>query len=286
MLKNVAFIGYGFVGKACHKAFEHNTEAIIIDPKYSTATISELQVSNPPLTFVSINAPTLDDRTVDASVIYNIFQQLVDIEYKGLVVLKSTLPPAIVEDLYIKFGKDEIMNKEGALRYIYSPEFLREREWEKDALEPDQIIMAGNYHDCIALEIIYRNHSNIQCNDVIFNIVDYRAAALAKYAINSYLASKVVFMNQLQQLYRDTYDEYNHLPSMDWAEFINMIASDPRIGDSHLDVPGPDGNFGYGGTCFPKDVKAMIGFDKENRLTVLREAELANTKIRLVGNSK
>ena len=51
-------------------------------------------------------------------------------------------------------------------------------------------------------------------------------------------------------------------------------------------MPGPDGQFGYGGTCFPKDVKAMIGFDTENRLSVLREAELANTKIRLTGDNK
>jgi UDPglucose 6-dehydrogenase len=286
MLKSIAFIGYGFVGKACHKAFEHNTEAIIIDPRHSNIVISDLRIREPPLVFVSINAPTLDDRSVDASVIYNIFEQLVNIEYKGIVVLKSTLPPTIVDDLYIRFGRDKVMNKEGPLRYIYSPEFLRERDWEKDALTPYQIIMAGSFFDCKLLQSIYENHSNINCTDVIFNIVDYRAAALAKYAINSYLASKVVFMNQLYQLYKDTYDDYDHVSGMDWSEFINLLDTDLRIGHSHLDVPGPDGQFGYGGTCFPKDVKAMIGFDKENRLTVLRETELVNTVIRLTGSKE
>ena len=284
MLKNIAFIGYGFVGKACHKAFEHNTEAIIIDPKYSITTISDLQISNPPLVFVSINAPTLEDRSVDASVIYNIFQQLADIEYAGIVILKSTLPPGIVDDLYIKFGKDLTMNKEGPLRYIYSPEFLRERNWEKDAINPSQMIIAGSFSDCKILELIYRNHSQVQCSNLIFNPVDYRAAALAKYAINSFLANKVVFMNQLHQLYNDIYDR--DISELDWLEFVDLLNSDPRLGCSHVDVPGPDGQFGYGGTCFPKDVKAMIGFDTENRLSVLRETELANTKIRLTGDNK
>jgi UDP-glucose 6-dehydrogenase len=52
-----------------------------------------------------------------------------------------------------------------------------------------------------------------------------------------------------------------------------------------MDVPGPDGNYGYGGNCFPKDIKALIGFDKENRLTMMKEVELANTKIRLIGKT-
>jgi len=283
MLKYIAFIGFGFVGKACHKAFEHNTEAIIIDPKYSDKTISDLQIYNPALTFVAINAPTLDDRTVDASVIYTIFEQLSAIQYAGLVVLKSTLPPDIVHDLYLKYGLDSVMKHTGTigqLRYIYSPEFLREAHWEKDAIDPEQIIMAGNYQDCLELETLYRNHSQIK--HVKFQMVDYRVAALAKYTINSFLANKVVFMNQIYQLYTDIYESVPH--QEDWNEFVSLLASDSRIGLSHMEVPGPDDQFGYGGSCFPKDVKALIGVDDNGRLTVLREAELANTQIRIAGD--
>jgi UDPglucose 6-dehydrogenase len=57
-----------------------------------------------------------------------------------------------------------------------------------------------------------------------------------------------------------------------------------RIGHSHLQVPGSDGKFGYGGTCFPKDVKAFIGYDKNNRLSILKEVEEANTILRLTGD--
>jgi len=285
MLRYTAFIGYGFVGKACHKAFEHNTEAIIIDPKYSDSSIADLPKYDCNLVFVSIFAPTLDDRSVDASVIYNIFQQLADIEYTGLVVLKSTLPPDIVDDLYVKFGRDSVMNKEGPLRYIYSPEFLREADWEKDSVNQNFIIMAGNFHDCEELKLMYRNHSSIPayCR---FITADYKEASLAKYAINSMLAMKVAFMNQLYLLHIDTYGLAHPIHPETWKVFTDILSADMRIGQSHLQVPGPDGNFGYGGTCFPKDVKALIGYDKNNRLSILREVEEANTMIRLTGSPK
>jgi len=283
MLRYTGFIGYGFVGKACHKAFEHNTEAVIIDPKYSTTTIADLPGFECKLVFVSIFAPTLDDGSVDASVIYDVFQQLSDIKYPGLVVLKSTLPPNIVQDLYIKFGRDKVMNKEGPLRYIYSPEFIREDSWEKDAVDPKFIITAGNFHDCDELKTLYKNHSCIPMFCRFFNI-DYREASLVKYTINSFLATKVAFMNQIYKLYMDTY-ERDDAPMLDWKEFTDVLSADIRFGPSHMQVPGADGQYGYGGSCFPKDVKAFIGHDKNNRLSILREVDIANTALRLAGSS-
>ena len=284
MLKTTAFIGYGFVGKACHKAFEDNTEAIIIDPKYSTITIAELPTFDCKLAFVSIFAPTLDDGSVDASIIYEIFQQLTDIKYAGLVVLKSTLPPSIVDDLYNKFGSSPTMKKHGPLRYVYSPEFLREESWEKDAVDQSFIILAGDIRDCHELKDLYKKHSRIPAYCRFF-MVDYREAALAKYTINAWLATKVAFMNQVYNLHLDMYETKTMQPET-WKAFTDMISADMRIGQSHMSVPGPDGQYGYGGTCFPKDVKALIGYDKNERLSILREVEVANTKIRLTGNRK
>lgn len=281
MLKTIAYIGYGFVGKACEYAFRHNCESIIIDPKYSDTTIDELKIFRPRLTFVAINAPTLDDRTVDASAIYAVFQQLSDIKYDGLVVLKSTLPPDIVDDLYDKFGLSKSMDKKGFLRYIYSPEFLRDEHWRDDVVNASQIIMAGDFFDCEELEKYYRNHSCVRHPQ--FQHCSYSEASLVKYAINSFLATKVVFMNQLYALYSDYNEGKPPHPEM-WAAFSEMLISDIRLGHSHVRVPGPDGQFGYGGSCFPKDVRAFIGYDKNNRLSVLREVEEANTKIRLTGD--
>ncbi len=282
MLESIAYIGYGFVGKACHKAFEHNSHAIIIDPKYSETQISDLPTLQPQLTFVAINAPTLDDGSVDASIIYDIFRQLAEVKYDGLVVLKSTLPPAIVYDLYIQFAAQGTAGIHGCLKYIYSPEFLREKEWEHDALNPAMIIMAGNYFDCDKLKGFYENNSSIK-QYIRFCRTDYKSAALAKYAINSFLASKVVFMNQLQQVFADTHG-IDIVDRGDWEEFTEILGMDTRLGKSHMAVPGYGGKYGYGGSCFPKDVKAFIGFDKEERMSILTEVAEANTKIRLQGN--
>lgn len=280
MLRYTAFIGYGVVGKACHKAFEHNTDAIIIDPKYSDISITDLSNYDCKLAFVAVNAPTLDDGQVDATAIYTVFEQLADINYAGLVVLKSTLPPDIVHDLYIRYGSEPALNKIGSLRYIYSPEFIREATWEKDAINQQFMIIAGNLADFDALKELYKFHSCIPPYCRFFH-TDYREASLAKYTINSMLAMKVAFANQIYKLYSDIHGKEPH--QSDWGLFTDMIAADNRIGNSHMQVPGLDGQFGYGGSCFPKDVRAFIGCDKNNRLTILREVQEANTLIRLTG---
>lgn len=267
MLK-IGIVGYGYVGKAMHTVFNHNAEITIIDPAYSTTHITELSAIKPAVVFICLPAPTLDSGSVDISLISRVFKDLQQMEYTGLVVLKSTIPPHSASHL-CKYQ----------LRYIYSPEFLRQLHWESDAISPDIIILGGAIEDCNDLEIIYERHSHIR-ERTRFARTNHKDAALAKYAINTFLAAKVVFMNQLYELYSDMYGGAQ-VPSSNWTVFTHMIGLDDRIGQSHMNVPGENGLFGYGGACFPKDVKAMIGFDHENRLTVLREAELANTRIRL-----
>jgi UDPglucose 6-dehydrogenase len=272
LLKVIAYIGYGFVGHACHKAFEHNCAAIIIDPDKSNSTYEDIWVKQPPLTFVCVPAPTRDDGSVDASRIYAIFDELSGIKYKGIVVVKSTIPPLIAQDLHDKYPKIE---------YVYSPEFLREAHWEEDALKPKMIILAGKLENYRKVSDFYKKHSGVW-DDVEYHYLDYKTAALIKYTLNSYLAMKVIFMNQLRQVYLEQLDD--NLADIKWIEFVSVLASDSRFGDSHNQVPGPDGQYGYGGSCFPKDVKAMLGFDKNEHLTVLKEASIINTKLRLAHN--
>lgn len=278
MLNSVGYIGYGIVGKACEYVFKDNSESIIIDPLYSDYTMGDFELWKPRLTFVSLPAPTMPDGSVDASIIYNVFAQLSAMKYDGIVVLKSTLPPAIVYDLYEKYGSEPALNKVGTLRYVYSPEFIREKHWKTDAVTPYQIILACAYEDFVSVRNYYKCHSIILSTKYVHT--DYISAAMVKYAINSFLAMKVVFMNQLESVYREQGASYGH----DWVGFADTIVNDKRIGDTHIDVPGTDDMYGYGGSCFPKDMHAMIAFDPNERLTLIRETILANTKIRLTGN--
>ncbi len=100
-------------------------------------------------------------------------------------------------------------------------------------------------------------------------------ASLAKYTINSFLATKVTFMNEIYQLAESIGADYK---MVSW-----MTTLDTRIGSSHMRVPGPDGQFGFGGMCFPKDTSALLKFAEESGVTlnVLDAAVKKNTLLRL-----
>ena len=83
--------------------------------------------------------------------------------------------------------------------------------------------------------------------------------------MNSWLATKVVFFNELRQL------DNTYSMNTPWEEFIGILAHEPRIGPSHMNVPGPDGQFGFGGNCFPKDTKAFVEESRNNSMLELLE---------------
>jgi UDPglucose 6-dehydrogenase len=100
-------------------------------------------------------------------------------------------------------------------------------------------------------------------------------ASLAKYTINCFMSTKVTFMNEVYQLAQAMNLNYDNVAA--------MVKMDHRIGNSHMQVPGPDGNFGFGGACFPKDTSAMLKFAEQYNtpLNVLDAAVKKNTLLRL-----
>ena len=104
--------------------------------------------------------------------------------------------------------------------------------------------------------------------------VDLITASLIKYTINSWLATKVTFFNELHELHEAS-------GSMsDWESFTEMLSNDPRMGNTHMQVPGPDGKKGFGGHCFPKDTEAFLHYanKKNTDLSVLKKAVSKNNK--------
>ena len=103
---------------------------------------------------------------------------------------------------------------------------------------------------------------------------NYQTAELIKYMNNCFFATKVSFLNEMK-IIADSIDA-------NWDESIEGFILDGRIGHSHLQVPGPDGNFGFGGSCFPKDMRALIAFAKENNipLNTIEGAWKTNLKVR------
>jgi UDPglucose 6-dehydrogenase len=110
------------------------------------------------------------------------------------------------------------------------------------------VIIGGNKEWCDKAAEIIDYH--LGTPKEIVKIVDIKVAALYKYMMNSYLATKVTFMNEFYKLAQ--------AEGVDWNKIKEAASYDDRIGMTHMDVPGSDGNYGWGGACFPKDIAAII----------------------------
>ena len=157
---------------------------------------------------------------------------------------------------------------------VINPEFLRENYAEEDFINSEIIILGGEENNCKKLSYFYKNHTRCICKEHV--ITDYKSASLIKYTINSFLALKVVFFNEMKSVFKNLNTETK------WLDFINALSKDKRMGSSHMNVPGPDGRYGFGGPCFPKDVSALLEYSKEigNELSLLKKANAINNNIR------
>ena len=265
MLK-LGVIGAGFVGSAVINGFDTPTvKQWVVDPKKSYTTFDELLGAETDLVFVCVPTPPNVNGSVDARIIEFVLHDLSVGEYKGIVVIKSTVTPDHLEHFVRKYNN---------LRIIYNPEFLTEANSYEDFINPPMQILGGDWDDCETVEKAYVRHSKVKIVPTFKT--DIVSASLLKYTINSWLATKVSFMNELYQLHQSSG------ASTSWAQFTDMLQRDKRIGDSHLRVPGPDGEFGFGGHCFPKDTKGLLSYAKQQdvELKVLEEAVKVNNNLR------
>ena len=124
------------------------------------------------------------------------------------------------------------------------------------------------------VEKLYLEHSD--CKPCPIFKTDIVTASMVKYCINSFLATKVTFMNEM-------YDVLKKAKGADWRTFTSIIENDPRIGKTHMKVPGNDGQRGYAGSCFPKDTNALAWFAREILNTPFTQLETSikiNEKLR------
>lgn len=242
----LGIIGSGFVGSAVSHGFSEDTEQFIVDPKFNDNTLQDLVNRNAEITFVCVPTPQQDTHMdVDTSIARTVLQELNELEYKGVVVVKSTITPH-----HLKQFKTLYSN----LRLVYNPEFLTEANSLQEFINPHMQILGGELQDCIEVEQAYINHSKVKIVPTFKT--DLTSASMIKYTINSWLATKVSFFNELFHLHQSSNAETS------WEQFTDMLKRDPRVGDSHMQVPGPDGQFGFGGHCLPKDTKALLYYSK------------------------
>ena len=263
----VGIIGYGFVGKALESGIKDSVEILKIDPALGTS-ISNLKDFKPDICFICVPTPMNEDGSQDITILQEVIDGLKGASISSLIVLKSTVLPSHIHSI-----QKEIPD------LVFNPEFLRERSANEDFINSKLIIFGGLDKSTTILADFYKNHTLCKTQD--YQFTDVISASLVKYAINTFLATKVTFFNELNQI-------FNESDAIDsWSNFIKIISMDTRIGSSHMEVPGFDGKLGYGGTCFPKDCKALIKYSEQinSPFELLKKTNQINNKIRKRYNS-
>jgi len=250
-------IGHGFVGKAVDYGFTHpDVERTIVDPKYGS-NITDVSINDYDAIFVCVPTPMNTDGSIDSSILDNILNTLNSshrARYKPIII-KSTITP-------------DIILKHSGPGVVYNPEFLREKTALEDFVSPEFHVFGGFSYDTILVEQLYENYS--LCKRCPAYHMSFKEASLVKYTINSFLATKVTFFNQLYDVALENNINFNKV--------INAVSADSRIGTSHMRVPGFDYKRGFGGACFPKDTAALVAFT--NKMTLLEAVVEINNAYR------
>ena len=257
----IGIIGLGSVGNAIYTVIKEHLSTtpvlIDIDPTKNNGSSSQLEKCDG--VYIAVPTPSREDGSCDT-------RQLEIALYtarkcKGVLISKSTATP----NVYLELQK-EYPN------LIYSPEFLTERNAIEDYRNTKHIICGGNSQ----VVNIAKNIMSIGLHQLekIHECSIYEAA-IVKYAVNSYLATKVVFMSELKQL--------SDALEIDWSKLSSLITLDPRVGNTHVNVPGIDGLPGFGGKCFPKDTHALLCYASNMGvdLSILANAIEKNKKLRV-----
>jgi UDPglucose 6-dehydrogenase len=265
-LYKVGIIGHGVVGKGIEKLLGEYVVAIY-DP--SSGYSDKRAFEDLDLVVVCVPTPTDSDGiSCDVSVVQRTLLWLRQINFKGVVLLKSTIPPTEIIRL----------QKEFPLRIVFSPEYMGESKYYTPFWKyPDPSdmrthmwqIFGGKREDTeLCIEVFKRKMSV----DTQYFQTDLITASLAKYIENSFFATKVTFINE----WYDVAQTYG----VDWNELRELWLSDPRINRNHTLVFPKDR--GYGGKCYPKDIKAIISDTKKMGYStdLMRSVDKINNKFR------
>lgn len=265
MITQIAIIGLGFVGGAIYKSLGDNQAHILaIDPAKGYNT-GYKDIENFDAVFVCVPSPQNADGTADTSILESVLLELALVKFEGVIISKVTAPPDVYQRLQIIYPN-----------LVHAPEFLTAANAYDDYIHGKFAIIGGavSAYRKEAERVIKLSQTGL-VSVVHCSIAE---AALAKYTINSFLATKVVFMNEMARLASAS--------GMDWSKVVIAIRQDNRIGTSHMQVPGPDGLHGFGGMCFPKDTSALLKYasSMDTNLDVLDTVVKKNLVIRLTGS--
>jgi UDPglucose 6-dehydrogenase len=254
----IGIVGTGFVGSALLDTFGKHFAVVAYDKESDwhfagdqknkariwTASISWADKLVRPMDgpiFVCVPTPMLPDGRCNRSIVLEVLNALdVAAEKVGRivdVVIKSTVPPGTTE------GWQATM---GYLNLCFNPEFLRERYAAEDFANQSRVVLGGEREVTERVAEVYK----VAMPEAVVVHTDATTAELVKYATNCFLAAKVSIANEFAQVCDKLGVNYDAM--------IRLAQLDKRLGNTHWDVPGHDCHWGFGGSCFPKDINAFI----------------------------
>ena len=267
-MKKIGIIGRGFVGSAVEFGFSAQTGCNAVvkifdkNPKLSLHTLNET-INDSEFVFVSVPTPSNVNGSINLDILESVLSDIDKVnDTQNIILIRSTIIPGTTRIFQDKFPK---------LNLVFNPEFLTERSAKYDFINQSRFILGGDKSNTDEVASLFR----WRFGDSIPVIkTSFETAELIKYMNNCFFATKVSFLNEMKLL--------SDKIGSDWDTAIEGFVRDGRIGHSHLSVPGPDGRLGFGGSCFPKDIQAIIDFAEtmEIDLNTLRGAWKTNLLVR------
>lgn len=258
-MTTIVIAGYGPVGKAAHTALSKRSDVdLYIDDPFKGFSYPDNMVDIVDAVVVCVATPQTPDGSCDTSNVKDVIVKYGDVRY----LIKSTTDPLFIK-LYEQSGTD----------ITFSPEYLR----GTTGVDPTEEFLNSEF-------AVYGGSSCRWWHEMFLPVLpklkevrfmEAYQAAFAKYMLNCFLATKVTFFNQAYEIFKEMGGENFDL-------VVDGMCLDPRVGYSHTQVPGPDGKFGFGGHCFPKDMNAFMKLGESNGADVefLKSTLETNTRHR------
>ena len=247
---SIGIIGNGFVGSAVRFGFSPGTGCDVEvrvydkDPSKSVDNIYDT-VNKSEFIFLSVPTPSNKDGSMNLDIVHQALQDISDVNERddNIVLLRSTVTPGTTYMLQEKFDN---------IRIVFNPEFLTERSAKYDFINQSRVILGGAGHEFDGVHETAELFRWRFGESIPIIETTWETAELIKYMCNCFFATKVSFMNEMYQIAEKC--------EVDWETALDGFVRDGRVGHSHMHIPGPDGKLGFGGSCFPKDVQAIINF--------------------------
>ena len=266
-IMKIGIVGQGYVGTAVKTVFEKHYETNTFDLNGDcTCRDMEELIDTSDVIFVCVPTPMRKDGSCDTSIVESVVHELNGLaitiqDANRIIAIKSTVPP----------GTTNRLNKEcNNISVIFNPEFLTEANFIDDFKNQNRIIIGGERPSSTKLRQVY----SLAFPDATIVKTGSITAEMVKYFTNTFLATKVSFANEMYQICGRL--------GIDYDKVVEYSTYDERLGKSHWAVPGPDGHYGFGGSCFPKDINALIQLGLELDMTpeVLIAAWHTNLEVR------